>query len=239
MNVTYLGHSCFLLECSKGRVLFDPFIRPNSLVTERKTSLRDAMAKANLDAGQVRCDYVFLSHGHEDHTADAVEILMRTGAKAVGNWEIVTWLQAKGVSNVHPMNLGGSWSFDFGRVKMVPAVHSSSMPDGSYGGNPGGFVMEADGITIYYSGDTALFSDMKLIADAYEVDYAFLPVGDNFTMGYKEAATAAHWVGTTNIIGMHYDTFGYIVIDHKKSTEYFKEQGLTLHLMEIGETKEL
>lgn len=239
MNITYLGHSCFLLETQKAKILFDPFISPNEIVQEIRKENLDSTALANLNPELIECDYVLLSHGHEDHVADAESILKRTGAKVVSNFEIVSWYQSKGIQNIHPMNLGGTWEFDFGTVKSVSAVHSSVLPDGTYGGNPGGFVIEAEGKKIYYAGDTALTYDMKLIGEEFELDYAFLPLGDNFTMGVKDAIKASDFIACNEIIGMHFDTFGFIKIDHADAMNRFEDAGKKLTLMNIGETKEL
>lgn len=239
MKISYLGHSSFLLETSRSKIIFDPFISPNSLVDDFRKTHIDKDWASMLEVDQIKCDYVLLSHGHEDHVADAETIIKNNNATVVSNFEIATWYGKKGIEKYHPMNLGGSWDFDFGRVKYVTAVHTSSMPDGSYGGNPGGFIIEADGKTIYYAGDTALTYDMKLLAEEFDIDVAILPVGDNFTMGVKDAIKASDFIGCNNIIGMHYDTFGYIKIDHDKSKAQFAEKGKTLNLMQIGETKEL
>lgn len=226
MQLTYFGHSCFLLETDKAKILFDPFISPNELAKD-------------IDVDAIECDYVFLSHGHEDHVADAESILKRTGAKVVSNFEIVSWYGNKGIENGHPMNFGGSWTFDFGWVKYVQAVHSSVMPDGAYGGNPGGFIIQADGKTFYYAGDTALFKDMELFGEQYDIDWALLPIGDNFTMGPMDAMRAARMLNCPNVIGMHYDTFGFIEIDHADVQKIFDQTRNKLTLMQIGETKEL
>lgn len=226
MQLTYFGHSCFLLETDKAKILFDPFISPNELAKD-------------IDVDAIECDYVFLSHGHEDHVADAESILKRTGAKVVSNFEIVNWYGNKGIDNGHPMNFGGSWTFEFGWVKYVQAVHSSVMPDGAYGGNPGGFIIQADGKTIYYAGDTALFKDMELFGEQYDIDWALLPIGDNFTMGPMDAMRAARMLNCPNVIGMHYDTFGFIEIDHADVQKIFDQTRNKLTLMQIGETKEL
>lgn len=236
MKLTYYGHSCFLLETKKAKILFDPFISPNPIVQEIKASSPDS---AIISADEIECDYVFLSHGHEDHVADAESILRRTGAKVVSNFEIVSWFEQKGIENGHPMNLGGNWSFDFGDIKYVNAVHSSVLPDGTYGGNPGGFIIKADGKTIYYAGDTALTYDMKLIGEEFDLDFALLPIGDNFTMGVKDAIKAADFIACENVIGMHFDTFGFIKIDHAAAQKSFEDAGKNLMLMQIGETKEL
>jgi L-ascorbate metabolism protein UlaG (beta-lactamase superfamily) len=226
MQLTYFGHSCFLLETDKAKILFDPFITPNPLAKD-------------IDIESIACDYVFISHGHEDHVADAEAILKRTGAKVVSNFEIVSWFGNKGIENGHPMNFGGTWTFDFGWVKYVQAVHSSVMPDGAYGGNPGGFILQVDGKTIYYAGDTALFKDMELFGEQYDIDWALLPIGDNFTMGPIDAVRAARMLNCQNVIGMHYDTFGFIEIDKEQTQKVFEKTRNKLTLMQIGETKEL
>ena len=184
----------------------------------------------------IEADYVLISHGHEDHVADVDTIAKRTGAKIVSNYEIVMWYAAKGLENGHPMNHGGNWSFDFGNVKYVNAVHSSVMPDGAYGGNPGGFVVKAGGKSFYYAGDTALHMDMQLLGEYENLDFAVLPIGDNFTMGIDDAVVAADFIKCDKIIGVHYDTFGFIEIDHEESKQKFAAKGKELILLGIGET---
>lgn len=229
MKAQYFGHSCYQVVINGKKILFDPFITPNELAK-------------NIDVNTIEADYILLSHGHFDHVADAEAITKRTGATIVSNFEIATWYEQKGVEKTHPMNTGGSWEFDFGTVKCVNAVHSSVLPDGTYGGAPMGFVItfEEEGLekNLYYAGDTALHYDMKLIQEEYDhVDYAFLPVGDNFTMGIFDALKAADWVNADVVVPMHYDTFGYIVMDKKDLQEAFED--FTLEIFEIGEQKEL
>ncbi len=227
MKVTYYGHSCFGVEAKGKYILFDPFISPNNLT------------QGKVDPSKVSADYILITHGHEDHVADAVAIAKRTGAQVVSNFEITTWLNEKGIENTHPMNIGGSVTLAFGRVKYVTAIHSSVLPDGTYGGNPGGFVIDFGDLCIYYAGDTALTLDMQLIERQFDVDHAFLPIGDNFTMGVDDAITAAQFVKCKSVIGMHYDTFPYIVIDKEEAKAKFEDAGSNLTLMEIGETIEL
>lgn len=224
MNITYYGHSCFGVEVNGKHLLFDPFITPNELAKE-------------IDATKIKVDYILLSHGHEDHVADAVSIAKRTGAKVICIFEIHTWLNNQGIRNTHPMNIGGKWKFDFGNVKCVAAAHSSSLPDGSYAGNAMGFIVESTEGNFYFAGDTALTYDMKLIGDYRTIDFAFLPIGDNFTMGPDNAIIAAEFIKCRKIIGMHYDTFGYIKIDHEKAIKKFEHAGNELILFNIGETK--
>lgn len=226
MKLTYYGQSCFLLETQGFNILFDPFITPNELAK-------------HIDADSIPADYILVSHGHEDHTADLISIAKRTNAVVVCAFEISSWLAKNGVSNCHPMNLGGQWNFDFGSVKMVFAAHSSSMPDGTYAGTAAGFVIKSEGKTIYYSGDTALTQEMKLIGELNKPDVAFLPVGDNFTMGVDDAIVAARFINCNQIIGMHYDTFGYIKIDKEDAVQRFRDAGNELTLLEIGSSIEI
>ncbi|MBV8255315.1 MAG: metal-dependent hydrolase [Chitinophaga sp.] len=226
MKFTYYGHSCFAVEIKGKQILFDPFIRHNELAK-----------KVDIDA--IQADYIFVSHGHEDHTADLVELAKRTGATVVSNFEIVTWAGKQGLEKLHPMNTGGKWKFDFGVVKCTVAQHSSGLPDGSYGGNPMGFIFITDEGNFYYSGDTALTYDMELVPAAAKLNFAVLPIGDNFTMGVEDAIAAAEMIECSKIIGVHFDTFGYIKIDHKEAIEQFDEAGLELLLPEIGSTTEV
>ncbi|MGD1845597.1 MAG: metal-dependent hydrolase [Salibacteraceae bacterium] len=226
MKVSYYGHSCFGIEIAGKHLLFDPFVTYNELA-------------AGVDVDSIPADYILLTHGHQDHTADALSIAQRTGATIVSNYEIVTWFQNKGIENGHPMNHGGRWKFDFGTVKLVNAIHSSSMPDGSYGGNPGGFVIESAEGNFYNAGDTALTLDMKLIGETHALDFALLPIGDNFTMGIDDAVTASQFIQCKRIIGMHYDTFGYIKIEHEEARAKFAAANCDLSLMPIGQTIEI
>jgi L-ascorbate metabolism protein UlaG (beta-lactamase superfamily) len=223
MRLTYYGHSCFMAEVNGKKLLFDPFITPNELAV-------------HININDIEADYILLSHGHSDHVADTEAIALSTGATIIANYEVAMWFAGKGIQKYQPMNTGGQWDFDFGTVKCVNAVHSSSMPDGSYGGNPMGFVIMSDEKNFYYSGDTALTLDMQLIPKFAKLDFSVLPIGDNFTMGIKDAAEAAIMVKCSNIIGVHYDTFGYIKIDHQKARDIFRNNSLELLLPAIGET---
>lgn len=229
-SFTYYGHSCFAVEIAGKKLLFDPFITPNPLVAE---------AGSGIDLESIEADYVLISHGHEDHVADAELILKRTGAMLISNYEIVSWFGQKGIENGHPLNHGGSVQLPFGKVKYVNAVHSSVLPDGTYGGNPGGFVVESEQVNFYFSGDTALTYDMKLLDEFHDLDWAVLCVGDNFTMGHADAAICAEWVGVKQVVGTHFDSFPYIEIDHDAARKSFADKGFTLHLPGIGDTLEL
>lgn len=226
MKITYYGQSSFALEIKGKHILVDPFISGNPLVD------------GSIDIQQLKADYILLTHAHQDHTLDAEAIAKNTGAVIVSNFEITNHYEAKGIT-VHPMNHGGNWQFDFGNVKYVNAIHTSSFPDGSYGGQPGGFVIEGEHKNIYIAGDTALTMDMKLIPIHTKLDVAILPIGDNFTMGIDDAIIASNFIGCDKIIGCHYDTFGYIEIDHEEAKRKFYDAGKDLMLFEIGESIEL
>jgi L-ascorbate metabolism protein UlaG (beta-lactamase superfamily) len=223
IKITYYGHSSFLLEIAGKRIVFDPFFRSNPKAS-------------HIGIHEIKPDYVFVSHGHIDHLEDAEFLLNSTDAILVSNFEIVNWFVKKGVKNCHSMNLGGSKKFDFGKVKFVNAIHSSTLPDGSSGGNPGGFVIKSDLCCFYYAGDTALSYDMKLINEEFDVDFAFLPIGDNYTMGVADAIKAADFVGTDKIIGMHYNTFPDIEIDMESVKKSAIQGGKELILLNIGES---
>jgi L-ascorbate metabolism protein UlaG (beta-lactamase superfamily) len=223
MEITFYGHACFGITFDEYYLLFDPFISPNEKAS-------------HIDINAIKPTHILLSHGHGDHIADAEAIAKASDAMIIANYEVATWFENKGVRKTHPMNHGGSWAFAFGKVKAVNAIHSSMLPDGSYGGNPMGFVIEAGGKTFYYAGDTALTLDMKLIAERFVIDFAILPLGSNFTMDYIDAMTAAKFVGTKDVIGMHFDTFGFIEIDHEATLLEAKKQGIDLLLPEIGQT---
>jgi L-ascorbate metabolism protein UlaG (beta-lactamase superfamily) len=168
-----------------------------------------------------------------------VEVIAKNNnAVIVSNWEIATYFGNKGFQ-YHPMNHGGSWQFDFGKVKYVTAVHSSSFPEGTYGGNPGGFVIEGEHKNIYISGDTALTMDMKLIPMRTKLDLAILPIGNCFTMDVDDAILAADFVECDKILGCHFDTFGFIVINHDEAKKKFFDAGKDLMLLEIGESIKL
>jgi len=223
MKVTYFGHSCFMVEVKGKKLLFDPFIRPNPLAEK-------------IQVEEILPDYIFVSHGHEDHLADLVEIAQRRNAMVIGVWELYVWASQKGLTHLHPMNTGGRKTFDFGTVQLTNAVHSSSFPDGTYAGNPVGFVIETDEGNFYYSGDTALTMDMQLIPQRTTLNFALFPIGSNFTMDVHDASKAADFVLVNKVIGLHYDTFGFIKINHEEAKKVFSSSGKELILMNIGET---
>ncbi len=226
MKLTYFGHSCFQVESAGKRLLFDPFITPNPLASA-------------IDLSTIQVDAILVSHGHVDHLADLVALANQTEASVVCNWEIGDWLGRQGVKNIAAMNQGGSKSLGFCRVKMTNAIHSSTLPDGAPGGNPGGFVAEFPEGSFYYAGDTALTMDMKLIPEEFSLKFAVLPIGDTFTMGASDAVRAAGFVEVETVVGVHYDTFPPIVISKPDALETFSKAGLTLLLPAIGESIEI
>ncbi len=223
MRFTFYGHSCFMVEVAGKKLLFDPFITGNELAKD-------------IDINAIEADYILVSHGHGDHVGDLVSIAKRTGATIIGAYEVVGWAQQQGCPKGHGMNLG-AFNFEFGEVRMVPAAHSSGLPDGSYGGNPGGFVIKTAEGNFYYAGDTCLIMDMQLIPRYYaKLDFAILPIGGNFTMNPGDAVIAAEFIQCKKIIGVHFDTFGYIKIDHDNTRAQFAAAGLDITLPEIGAT---
>lgn len=225
MKIRFYGHASLGIEMSGKHILVDPYISANPLA-------------AHIDINTLQADFILLTHAHGDHILDVEAIAQRTNAVIVSNAEIAGYYANKGFQS-HPMNHGGSWKFNFGKVKYVSAIHSSSFPDGTYGGNPGGFVIEGEHKNIYISGDTALTMDMKLIPLRTKLDLAIFPIGDNFTMDVDDAIIASDFVECDKILGIHYDTFGYIKINHEEAIRKFFNKGKDLMLLEIGSSIEL
>ncbi|WP_035671949.1 metal-dependent hydrolase [Flavobacterium sp. 83] len=225
MKITFYGHASLGIEVGGKHIIVDPYISAN-------------LKAGHVDVETLKADYILVTHAHGDHILDVEAIAKRTNAVIVSNAEIATYYSQKGYK-AHPMNHGGSWNFDFGKLKFVSAIHSSSFPDGSYGGNPGGFVIEGEHKNIYIAGDTALTMDMKLIPMRTKLDLAILPIGDNFTMDVDDAIIASDFLDCDKILGYHYDTFGYIEIDHEAAIRKFFDKGKDLMLLEIGDFIEL
>lgn len=222
MNIRYLGHSCLHIQLDNYKILVDPFISLNP------------MAK-HIDINSIEADYILLTHAHYDHIIDFESIANRTKALLIANHEIVTYYGHLGIKG-HAMNPGGSFQFPFGKIKMVHAAHSSSFPDGRYGGNPVGFVLqEKNGKTVYIAGDTALTLEMQLIPSFFTLDMAILPIGGNYTMDVEEALVASQFVKCDRIMGVHFDTDPLIAIDHEVTINQFNKLNKTLILPKIEE----
>lgn len=225
MKFTYYGQSCFSIEADGKKFLFDPFITHNPLAK-------------HIDIKTIEADYILVSHGHSDHIADLVEIANNTNAQVIAVVEVATWISNQGVKNVTDVNFGKA-KFDFGTLRTVWAVHTSANPDDSYGGNPAGFVLELEGKTVYFAGDTALTLEMKILADLYSLTYAILPIGGHYTMDVDDALIATKYLECDKVIGVHYNTFPPIQIDTKEAVAKFKRENKTLLLPGIGESIEL
>jgi len=223
MKLTFHGHSCWEVESGGHRVLIDPFLTGNPKADVEPSSF------AELDA-------IVVTHGHGDHIGDAVQIAKKSGALVVSNFEIATWFQGKGCT-AHPMHIGGGRAFPFGHVKFTIAHHGSTGPDGEPLGNPMGVVLTMDGRKVYHAGDTGLFLDMKLIAEMNgPLDVALLPIGDNFTMGVRDAVKAAELLAARVAIPMHYDTFDVIAADPEAFARGVRESGGQAEIVEVGAT---
>ncbi|MAZ26160.1 MAG: metal-dependent hydrolase [Cytophagaceae bacterium] len=226
MKITYYGQNCFGLETDEISILTDPFITGNPL------------AKDKVDINDLKPHYIFLTHAHQDHTLDVEAIARASNAVVVCNYEIGNHFEEKGLT-VQRLNHGGNLEFEFGTAKYVNAIHTSSFADGSYGGQPGGYVFVIDGKTVYMAGDTALTMDMKLIPMQFDVDISILPVGGSLTMGVDDAIIASDFVACDKVIGCHYDTWPQLEIDHEQARGKFEIKNKELILLEIGSALEL
>ena len=220
MKVTYFGHACLSLSINDKTLLMDPFITGNPLAKD-----------INVDS--LAADYILITHAHQDHILDVETIAKNTKATIISNYEIAMHYSAKEF-NVHPLNHGGKCVFDDITIKYVNAIHTSSFPDGTYGGQPGGFVISFENKSIYIAGDTAVTFDMKLIPMYTKLDLAILPIGDNFTMGIDDAIIASDFIECNKILGCHYDTFSPIKIDKNEAIQKFDKNSKELILLEIG-----
>ncbi|MCF2874090.1 MULTISPECIES: metal-dependent hydrolase [unclassified Tenacibaculum] len=222
MNITFYGHACFGIEINGTHVLVDPFITGNPLASEIKVE-------------DIKADYILLTHAHQDHILDVELIAERTGATIVSNYEIVMHYGAKNLKG-HPVNHGGTFKTEAFSAKYVNAVHTSSFPDGTYGGQPGGFVISAGDKSLYIAGDTAVTMDMKLIPMTTKLSASILPIGDNFTMGVDDAIIASNFVECDKVIGCHFNTFPPIEINVEEAKEAFAKANKELTIIEIGKT---
>lgn len=225
VSAKWYGHACFLLQSGDVKILIDPFVTGNPT--------------APVQAQDLSADYILVSHGHGDHLGDTVEIAKRTGATVISNYEIHNWLLAQGLKKVHPLHIGGGVNLPWGRVKLTIAHHGSGLPDGSYGGNPCGFLVYLEGKKIYHACDTGLFYDMKLIGEE-GIDLAILPIGDNFTMGPEDALRALKLIQPKKAVPIHYNTFDIIRQDpHRWAAAAEKEAGIKVTVLEPGQSIEV
>ena len=227
MKITYYGHSCLLVEGGGKRVIIDPFLSGNPA--------------SRMNPSDVKADAVILSHAHDDHFGDCIEIAAANQCPIIAAFELAMYCKQKG-AEVHAMNIGGAWQFDGFRVKLTLAFHGSSLNEGDrylYAGQPAGILLTMDGRTLYHAGDTALFGDMKLIGEMNRIDVAALPIGDNYTMGSDDAAIAAQWVRTKRVIPIHYDTFPVIRQDTGYFASLLQKAGIACHPLKIGESIEV
>ncbi len=222
IKITWYGHAALGLELGGYKLLVDPYFTDNP----------SASAKAQ----DVTADFILVTHGHFDHVGDAVSIAKRTGAMVISNFEIAEWMAKQGVQQTHGQHIGGAHSFLFGNLKLTTALHGSGLPDGTNGGNPVGFlVTPKDGMKIYLAGDTGLFSDMKLIGQE-GIDIAFIPIGDNYTMGPDDAYKAVELIKPKHVIPIHYNTWELIAQDAVKWAERVGRLGVKVHVMKPGES---
>ncbi|MGH1386964.1 metal-dependent hydrolase [Kordia sp.] len=225
MKITYLGHASLHIEFDEISIIVDPFISGNSLAS-------------HIDVNELDADYIFVTHAHQDHILDVETIAKNTGATIVSNYEIAMHYGAKNF-NVFAMNHGGTYKTQAFSAKYVNAIHTSSFPDGSYGGQPGGFVLTVGRKSIYIAGDTALTYDMKLIPLQTKLDLAIFPIGDTFTMGVDDAIIASDFVACDKVLGYHYDSFPPIKIDQEEAEQKFSKKQKDLILLEIGNSIEI
>ena len=222
IKLTWYGHATMSLDVNGTQLLVDPFFSGNPAATTT--------------ADKVKANYILVSHGHGDHVGDGVAIAKRTGAMIISNAEIVSWFETKGVPNGHPQHIGGGFKYPFGYVKLTQALHGSALPDGSYGGNPCGFLISADGKKVYLACDTGLFGDMKLIGEE-GIDLATLPIGDNYTMGPDDALRAVKLIQPKNVIPVHYSTWDLIAADERAWAKRVEAETATkAHVIKPGES---
>jgi L-ascorbate metabolism protein UlaG (beta-lactamase superfamily) len=226
MQIKFIGHATFELTDGDANVLIDPFLAPNN-------------PSAGVSADEVEPTHVLITHGHSDHTADAVAVAKRTGAPCIAVTELAGWLGEQGVENTVNPNIGGTVTTDWGSVKLVPAWHTNSAPDGTAIGPPSGLIVRIADQTIYHLGDTALFSDLRLIGERHSPDVAMVPIGGHFTMDREDAAYACGLIGAPTVIPCHYNTFPPIETDAEAfKAQVESETSSQVVILQPGETYE-
>jgi len=227
MKLQYHGHSCWQIITKDFNLIIDPFLNGNRFA---KVSVKD-----------LKVDYVLVTHGHGDHLGDTEELAKQNNATVIAPYELSLYLAKKGVK-VHPMHIGGGYSFPFGKVKLTPALHGSSVEENGeiiYTGMPCGYLLTIEGKTIYHAGDTALFRDMKTLGELYKIDLALLPIGDNFTMGIDDAVTAATFLQAKKVIPMHFQTFEIINVNPQEFITKLKAKGIAGEIVDFGQIIEI
>jgi L-ascorbate metabolism protein UlaG (beta-lactamase superfamily) len=222
-KLTYFSHSAWMIESGVHRILIDPFLDDNPT--------------SPVKARDVKPDFIIVTHAHGDHFGDTLAIAKNNRAMVIANFEIAGYCADHGVQS-HGMHIGGSRTFPFGRVKFTPAWHGSTFPDGSSGGTPTGVLIMLEGKTIYHSGDTGLFSDMKLIAEMNPIDIAMIPIGDNFTMGLADAVKAVEFLKPKKVLPMHYQTFDVINSDPAEFKKLVQKLGVDVQVLKYGASME-
>jgi L-ascorbate metabolism protein UlaG (beta-lactamase superfamily) len=223
-KLTYFSHSAWKIETNGTTILIDPFLDDNPT--------------SPVKSKDVKADFIIITHAHGDHVGDSIPIAKEHNATIISNFEIANWCGEQGVT-AHPLHIGGGHDFSFGKVKLTQAFHGSSFPDGSYGGMPAGALIKLEGKTVYHSGDTCLFGDMKLIAEMNPIDVALIPIGDNFTMGLEDAVKAVEFLNPKQVIPMHYKTFDVINVDPNEFVAKVTALGVNAQVLDYGGSIEI
>ena len=226
-KIIYHGHSFVELHIKEYTIYIDPFISEN-------LPYISGNPLCDIKLEDAKCNYIILTHGHADHFGSTMDLAKTNELTVIATAELADYLGARDVRN-HAMNIGGAYQFPFGKVKLTLAHHSSSTPDGTYAGDPAGILIHTTDKTIFHAGDTALFYDMKLIGETNKIDYAFLPIGDNFTMGIDDAVKAAEYLNADSVIPIHYNTFDVIKADANDFKRKIESIGRKCYIMKPGE----
>lgn len=223
-KLTYFSHSAWKIDSDKTTILIDPFLDDNPT--------------SPVKSKDVKTDFIIVTHAHGDHIGDTISIAKANNATVITNFEIANWCGEQGVT-AHPLHIGGAYIFPFGKVKLTQAFHGSSFPDGTYGGMPAGVLVTVEEKTVYHSGDTGLFGDMKLIGEMNPIDVAMIPIGDNFTMGLDDAVKAVEFLNPKMVIPMHYKTYDVIDVDPNQFVERIKQMGKDARVLDYGGSIEI